>query len=134
MSSSFTFWPPAPPISTDSKADEEQLKNISTTEKDSIEDDDSDYVDPTDAAQLKPDGNSSATTAAKVGNIHGHGQRRGRRGHGHGPRGGTRGRGCGGRRQGRGNGNAVAQPPPLLSWKDSDKDKDSWPMSWYNHC
>ena len=83
---------------------------------------------------MKPDGNSSATTAAKVGNIHGHRQRRGRRGHGHGPRGGTRGRGCGGRRQGRGNGNAVAQPPPLLTWKDLDKDKDSWPMSWYNRC
>ena len=64
VSSSFTFQPSAPPISTDSKADEEQLNNISTTEKESNEDDDSDYVDPTDAAQLKPDGNSSATTTA----------------------------------------------------------------------
>ena len=86
---------------TDSKADEEQLNNTPTTEKESDEDDDSDYVDPTDAAQLKPDGNSSATTAAKVGNLHrqrrgcrGHG--RGCRGHGHGARGGRRGRGCGG--------------------------------------
>ena len=64
VSSPFTFQPSAPPISTDSKADEEQLNNISTTEKESDEDDDSDYVDPTDAAQLKPDGNSSATTTA----------------------------------------------------------------------
>ena len=73
------------------------------TEKESDEDDDSDYVDPTDAAQLKSDGNSSAATAAKVGNLHRHGQRRGRRGHGrgcrghgHGARGGRRGHGCGG--------------------------------------
>ena len=57
---------------TDFKADEEQLNNTPTTEKESDEDDDSDYVDPTDAAQLKPDGNSSATTAAKVGNLHRH--------------------------------------------------------------
>ena len=53
MSSSFIFRPSVPPISTDSKADEEQLNNTSTTNKDSNEDDDSDYIDPTDAAQLK---------------------------------------------------------------------------------
>ena len=52
VSSSFTFQPSAPPISTDSKADEEQLNNISTTEKESDEDGDSDYVDPTDAAHV----------------------------------------------------------------------------------
>ena len=91
----------------------------------------SDYVDPTDAAQLKPDGNSSATTAARAGNLCGHGQRRGRRGHGHwcrgcgrGARGGRRGHGCGGRVQVRGNSNVVAQPAPLITWKDLDKDKE----------
>ena len=62
MSSSFIFYSSAPPISTDCKVDEEQLNNTSTTEKESNEDDDLDYVDP---AQLKPDGISSATTAAK---------------------------------------------------------------------
>ena len=60
-------------MSTDSKADEEQPKNTSTTEKESNEDDVSDYIDPTDAVQLKPDGNSSAATADRVGNFHGHG-------------------------------------------------------------
>ena len=58
---------------TDSKADEEQLNNTSTTEKESDEDDDSDYFDPTNAAKLKPDGNLSATTAARVENLHEHG-------------------------------------------------------------
>ena len=75
---------------TDSKADEEQLNNTSTTEKESDEDDDSDYVDPTGGAQLKPDGNSSATTAARVENLHEHGRRRGCRGHGRGCRGHVR--------------------------------------------
>ena len=41
------------------------MNNTSTTEKESNEDDDLDYVDPIDAAQLKPDGISSASTAAK---------------------------------------------------------------------
>ena len=50
----------------------------STTEKESDEDDDSGYVEPTDAAQLKPDRNSSVTTAARVENLHEHGWRRGR--------------------------------------------------------
>ena len=72
---------------TDSKADEEQLNNTSTTEKESYEDDDSDYFDPTNAAKLKPDGNLSATTAARVENLHEHGWRRGCRGHEHGCRG-----------------------------------------------
>ena len=104
MFPSFIFQPLAPSISTDSKADEEQLNNTSTTEKESNGDDDSDYVNPTDTTQLKPDGNSSATTDANVGNLHGHGRRRGRRGHGRGRRGcghrikgGRRGRECGGR-------------------------------------
>ena len=116
---------------TDSKADEAQLNNRSTTEKESNEDDDLDYVDPTDAAQMKPDGNSSATTAARAGNLHGNGQTRGHRGHGsgcrgrgRGARGGRHGHGCGGHGQGRGNSNAVAQPPPLITWKDLDKDKE----------
>ena len=65
MSSSFIFYSSAPPISTDCKVDEEQMNNTSTTEKESNEDDDLDYVDPIDAAQLKPDGISSASTAAK---------------------------------------------------------------------
>ena len=98
---SFIFQPLAPPISSDSKSDEEQLNNTSTTEKESDEDDDSDYVDPTDAAPLKPDGNTSTTTAAKVGNLHGHGRRRGRIGYGlgcrvrgHEARDGRCGRGC----------------------------------------
>ena len=38
------------------------------------------------------------------------------------PKGG--GCGCGGCGQGRGNDNAVAQPPPLITWKDLDKDKE----------
>ena len=57
----------------------------------------------TDTAQLKPDKNSSATSNANIGNLHGHGQRRGCRGHvrgrrrrGHGTRGGIRGCECGG--------------------------------------
>ena len=65
MSSAFIFYSSAPPISTDCKVDEEQMNNTSTTEKESNEDDDLDYVDPIDAAQLKPDGISSASTAAK---------------------------------------------------------------------
>ena len=80
---------------------------------------------------MKPDGNSSATTAARVGNLHGHGRRRERREHGRGcrrdgrgARGGRRGRGCGGRGKGRGNGNAVTQPPPPITWKNLDKDKE----------
>ena len=80
---------------------------------------------------MKPDGNSSATTAARAGNLHGNGQRRGRRGHGHGCRGcgrgarsGRRGHGCEGRGQVRENSNDVAQPAPLITWKDLDKDKE----------
>ena len=69
MSSSFIFYSSAPPISTDCKVDEEQMNNTSTTEKESNEDDDLDYVDPIDAAQLKPDGISSASTAAKKKNV-----------------------------------------------------------------
>ena len=109
---------------TDSKPDEVQLSNISTTEKESDEDDDLDYVDPPDAAQLKLDGNSTATTAARAGNLHGNGQTRGCRRRGRGARGGRHGHGCGCRGQGRGNSNAVAQPPPLITWKDLDKDKE----------
>ena len=131
VSSFFIFQPSASPISTNSKADEEKLNNTSTTEKESDEDDDLDYDDPTDAAQLKADGNTSATTAFRAGNPHGNGQRRRRRGDGHGcrgrglgARGGRRGHGCGGCGQGRGNSNAVAQPAPLIIWKDLDKDKE----------
>ena len=40
------------------------------------------------------------------------------------PKGGRCGCGCGGCGQGRGNDNAVAQPPPLITWKDLDKDKE----------
>ena len=105
MFPSFIFQPLAPSISTDSKADEEQLNNTSTTDKESDGDDDSDYVNPyvNHTAQLKPDENCSATTNANVGNLHEHGQTRGCRGHGrgrrrrgHGTRGGIRGCECGG--------------------------------------
>ena len=41
--------------------------------------------------------------------------------HGRGARGGRCRCGCGGHGQGRGNGNAVAQSPPLITWKDLDK-------------
>ena len=41
--------------------------------------------------------------------------------HGCGARGGRCRCGCGGHGQGRGNGNAVAQSPPLITWKDLDK-------------
>ena len=40
------------------------------------------------------------------------------------PKGGRCGCGCGGCGQGRGNDNAVAQPPPLIAWKDLDKGKE----------